>query len=214
MRDVKSIIYDFDGTLADTEAGIVTTFKASLERLAEPPVTTAEIKATIGLPLEQSFKIAAKLDDERAALACATYRELFQTVGIASIVLFDGVKESLEAFASRGIKLGIASSRHMASLVQISDMLGISHLFSAIYGVDMVKNPKPAPDTVIAAMDELGVSPYETVVVGDTIYDLQMGRNAGCRICGVTYGNHSRERLLTESPDWLIDDMRELDKLI
>lgn len=214
MAQFRCILFDFDGTLADTETGIVTTFKAALERMGEPVLSSEAIKATIGLPLDQSFHVAAGLEGDRIKLATDTYREIFQTVGFASIVLFEGVKEALETLRQQGMVLGIASSRHMLSLLQICDMQGITHLFDAIYGVDKAPRPKPAPDTVLAALDELGISPEETLVVGDTIFDLQMGKNAGCRVCGVTYGNHSRERLLSEAPDFLVDDLRELCAII
>ena len=210
MSEIKCILFDFDGTLADTEAGIVATFKATLERMGENVLSTEAIKSTIGLPLDRQFEMLAHFSPEKAKQATDTYRIIFQTVGIAGITLFDGVKEALTRLRQSGYILGVVSSRHMLSLLQICDLQGITEYFTTIYGVDRVNRPKPAPDTVLLALKELGISPEESLVVGDTVFDLLMGRNAGCRTCGVTYGNQSREQLLNESPDYLVDSLLEL----
>ena len=210
MSEIRCILFDFDGTLADTEAGIVATFKATLERMGENVLSTEAIKSTIGLPLDRQFEMLARFSPEKVKQATDTYRDIFQTVGIAGITLFDGVKEALTRLRQRGYVLGVVSSRHMLSLLQICDLQGITECFSTIYGVDRVSRPKPAPDTVLLALKELGISPGESLVVGDTVFDLRMGRNAGCRTCGVTYGNQSREQLLNESPDYLVDSILEL----
>lgn len=210
MSEIRCILFDFDGTLADTEAGIVATFKATLERMGENVLSTEAIKSTIGLPLDRQFEMLARFSPEKVKQATDTYRDIFQTVGIAGITLFDGVKEALTRLRQRGYVLGVVSSRHMLSLLQICDLQGITEYFSTIYGVDRVSRPKPAPDTVLLALKELGISPGESLVVGDTVFDLRMGRNAGCRTCGVTYGNQSREQLLNESPDYLVDSILEL----
>ena len=210
MSEIKCILFDFDGTLADTEAGIVDTFKATLERMGENVLSTEAIKSTIGLPLARQFEMLAHFSPEKVKQATDTYRIIFQTVGIAGITLFDGVKEALTRLRQSGYILGVVSSRHMLSLLQICDLQGITEYFTTIYGVDRVNRPKPAPDTVLLALKELGISREDSLVVGDTVFDLLMGRNAGCRTCGVTYGNQSREQLLNESPDYLVDSLLEL----
>ena len=78
------------------------------------------------------------------------------------------------------------------------------------YGEDETLRPKPAPDLALKAMDSLGIEGSQTLVVGDTIYDLQMGAAAGCRTCGVTYGNQSAADLSEAGADCLIDDFADL----
>lgn len=211
---IKAVFFDFDGTLADTTAGILATFKATLRELGLPEVSDEEVIRTIGLPLSGNFRVACGLEGERNELACSTYRRLFPEVGTSRIVLYDGVMETLRELKDRGLVLAVASSRHLKSLVSLSEMLGIRHFFSEIYGVDCSPRPKPAPDTVLGLLDVLGLKAEETLVVGDTVFDLQMGHAAGCRVCGVTYGNQQREQLATESPEFIVDNLRSLLRLI
>lgn len=207
---IKNIYFDFDGTLADTTEGILSTFKATLRELNLPDYPDEEIVKTIGLPLHGNFRVVCGLEGEENERACETYRRLFPTESKGKITLYPGVKEALEELQKMGFRMAIASSRHTKSLVMLSDEMDISRFFLEMYGVDRSPKPKPAPDTVLALLEALDMKAEETLVVGDTIFDLQMGRSAGCQTCGVTYGNQDREMLQTENPEYLLDSMTEL----
>jgi phosphoglycolate phosphatase len=109
---------------------------------------------------------------------------------------------------SKGIILTIASSRSHASLAEYVENLGLSSLISYILGADDVDKGKPDPEPVNRTLKRFGISPEDTIVVGDTSFDIQMGKNAGTRTCGVTYGNGSRESL--SDADRIIDDFGKL----
>ena len=102
----------------------------------------------------------------------------------------------------------IASSRSHASLADYIDRLNLSSLVSYVLGADDVVKGKPDPEPVINTLEKLGFNASRALVVGDTIFDIRMGRNAGTKTCGVTYGNGSRESLA--EADWVIDDFSEL----
>lgn len=207
----KNIIFDFDGTLADTNAGILMTFKSALTKLGMEVPSDETITSTIGLPLKQTFLVACPgISDEQADLCCATYREIFHTKAMDMITLFDGVRDTLEALYKQGLNLAIASSRSMNSLVALSESNGIAPFFKGIFSGNGVARPKPAPDLAIFILNEYGFKADETLVVGDTTYDLMMGQGAGCAVCGVTWGNHKREQLEEVGPDHIIDHFSDL----
>ena len=79
-----------------------------------------------------------------------------------------------------------------------------------MFGVEAAARPKPAPDLVHLILEKLGTGARETMVVGDTTFDIEMGRAAGCLTCGVTYGNQSAGLLAGAYPDLLLDDLRKL----
>lgn len=205
------IIFDFDGTLADTNKGIVETFKRTMEILGIPSPSDEEITATIGLPLKQNFLVAVKgISDETADECVRTYRSIFDDTALPKIQAFPEVKETLKALYDRGIRMVIATSRGHRSLKIICNSLGISGYFCGSYCAEDVQHHKPDPEIVNLILKEHNITPDDAIVVGDTTFDLMMGQAAGCRVCGVTWGNHSEETLRSVNPDWIIHSMAEL----
>jgi len=202
----KNIIFDFDGTIADTNQGIINTFTRSFEELKLAVPSVAEMSATIGLPLRQAFGVLhPELDDAMLDTCFATYRRFFYEYELLAISLFPKVKETLEELHSRGVRMAIATSRGRNSLDIIMENVGINGYFEGVFTVESVTRHKPAPDLALLIIKELGLSPEETLVVGDTTFDLMMGQGAGCKVCGVTYGNHPTEKLREVSPDFIVD---------
>ena len=172
-----------------------------------PEADPVAIAKTIGLPLTECFRIATAAPDNQVEEAAAIYRDIFPSLALDHITLFPGVLDTLAKLHRLGITMAIVSSRHHMSLDPLMTSLGITRYIPLdhAYGEDETLRPKPAPDLALKAMDSLGIEGSQTLVVGDTIYDLQMGAAAGCRTCGVTYGNQSRQQLLAANPDHLID---------
>ena len=208
----KNFLFDFDGTLADTSQGIIRTVQGTLERMGFPSADPTAIIETIGLPLPDCFRRATATPEARIQEATDIYREIFPALALEHITLFPQVLETLALLHGRGIRMAIVSSRHHMSLDPLVKQLGIiRHIpLGQVFGEDEALRPKPAPDLTLKVLDAMHLDAADTLVVGDTIYDLQMGSSAGCHTCGVTYGNQSREQLLTASPDHLIDHFAQL----
>lgn len=207
---IRNIFFDFDGTLADTSEGIVRCTQITLQEMGLPPSTPERIRATIGLPLGACFARGTDTPPERVDEACATYRRMFNEIAIPCITLYPGVKEGLAALHASGLRLAICTSRSSASLHSLIRMLEIEPYFCALTNNEDVSHPKPAPDLALLLLERLDARPEESLVVGDTVFDLQMGHAAGCRTCGVTWGNQDRPTLQTASPDGILDDFRDL----
>ena len=208
---MKTIILDFDGTLADTRRCIVATMAATLSTLGLPPASEADVGRVIGLPLIDNFRLGAHIADEATLEACVeTYRRLFDDICRDTVTLFDGVEPTLRRLRERRLSLCVASSRGRESLLMLLGMLGIGGLMDHVAGDEDVARKKPAPDMVIGLLKRCGTAPEEALVVGDTTFDVAMGQAAGCPTCGVTYGNHSRAQLAGQHADYLIDSFAEL----
>lgn len=229
MTPITTLLFDFDGTLADTTATILKAMRLTIAELGLPLPGEGQMKSGIGLPLKACIQQAGNVPDELADRAGELYHRYFKEIAFGTgsegtntdglgndgaTVLYDGVKETLEELHAKGYILGIATSRRKDTLHIFLRQFGIWDLFSAIATVEDVARPKPAPDTVLYDLDLLGRKPEETLVIGDATYDILMGRSAGCRTCAVTYGNQGRNLLQTVSPDWMIDSMRELPGLL
>ena len=206
------IILDFDGTLCDTRQTIVRTLQMTMEKLCLPVADEYACAATIGLPLSESFKTLFPSLTEEQALECAeTYRDIFEkNKKLLEPKVFPHVPETLRALRDRGFVLTIASSRSNHSLMDFVRTFGFDKEISLVLGADDVTKAKPDPEPVLLTLKRLGFSASRTLVVGDMPFDILMGRGAGAKTCGVTYGNSSRDELLGCGADYIIDDFVDL----
>lgn len=205
LEGIRLVIFDFDGTLGDSRQLITDTMLATIERLGLPRRSREACARTIGLPLKQCFSSIIPMTDSQAERCAATYRELFDEKNVpGAVTVFPGVDKTLEYLAERSITMSIASSRRRESLVGLVRDLQLSPFITFLVGADDVEHQKPAADPVALTLRHFGIRPDEALVVGDTEYDILMGRNAGVHTCGVTYGNGSRESLEAAGAEWII----------
>lgn len=208
----KLIIFDFDGTLADTRELIIRTNQESQKAMGHEPVSEDIIQGTIGLPLAEGIMAQMpELTPQDMPAWCATYRRIFDVLKSQYVpAIFPHVKETLEALHSQGCVLSVASSRLSVSLNDFLRQMGLAPLFKLVLGADNVTAAKPDPAPVLQTMQELGFTPEDTLVVGDMPVDILMGSRAGAKTCGVTFGNSCREELTAAGADYVIDDMSKL----
>ena len=221
---MKNIIFDFDGTIGDSQSLIVKTLQDTM-RAKKLEVKSDEACAkTIGLRLDEAFVSLFGMSAEEGMACAATYREIFLDNKKTMIVQpFPHVIETLRELHRQGFILGMASSRNHCSLDGYVKQMQLENIFSSIVAGDDVEHVKPAPDMVFMALGEMkGMkNPVtsaeagdvenmldEVLVVGDMTFDVDMAHNAGCKACAVTYGNGTREQLA--SAEFIIDDFAEL----
>ncbi len=211
-REIKLVIFDFDGTLADTKENIILTFQMTMKELGVEIKSRQECAATIGLTLEDAFKVLYPgMAAEKYALLRDTYRRIFkENRKILVPGLFPEVMETLEELRRRGYLMSIASSRQSPSLHSFLEDMKIAHLFEYAVGGDNVEHPKPAPDAVLQILRHYNLSAEEAFVVGDMPFDINMATNAGVKSCGVTWGNADAAQLKESGANYIIDKMSQL----
>ena len=208
---MKLIILDFDGTLADTRSLIVKTMQQTLLALGLEFRTDDQCTAMIGLPLKQAFTNLMPLTGEMGERCAETYRRIFnENNAVYTVPAFPNVLETLHRLSEKGYILTIASSRSHRSLMEFVEDMHLNEVIPYVLGADDVTQAKPHPEPVLKTLEAFGCKPEDAIVVGDTWYDIEMGRRAGVRTCGVTYGNGTRQELTDAGADWLIDDFGEL----
>lgn len=213
MKEIKLIILDFDGTLGDTADLIIRTMQATIKELGLPSRTDKECGDMIGLRLIEIPHVLFPECGDISELYASTYRRLFHEFNTdGAVTLYPDVMETLMELKRRGKTLTIASSRSHASLAEYIENLGLSDIISYILGADDVKEGKPNPEAIFKTLERFDFDTDETIMIGDTVFDINMGINAGVKTCGVTYGNGSRESL--SDADWVIDNFGSLLELI
>jgi len=213
---MRLIIFDFDGTLADTQGYIVATMHKTMRKLGLPLRPAEACAATIGLPLKGCFQqLYPGISDAEAELYMSTYRHIFdENRDESSVDLFPGVKETLGWLKEKGYLLSIASSRTTRTMVKMLEEKDLVSPFSLFIGVTEVQNAKPHPEPVLKTLEALEVPASEALVVGDMPVDILMGSRAGARTCGVTYGNSTRPELQEAGADYIIDSFSELKTIL
>lgn len=206
---------DFDGTLADTQPLIVSSLQRTIGELQLPPRTDDECRSIIGLPLKECFTSLLGVDDAMAERCCDVYRRVFDEDNHpGTVVLFPHVLDTIKKMRDGGLLLAICSSRGRPTLDGFVQSFALEDYVDMVVSANDVQHGKPNPEPVEKILSALQVKAEEAMVVGDANYDILMGRNAGCRTCGVTYGNQSAEELLAAGADCLIDDFAELVEVI
>ena len=216
MQGYDLIIFDFDGTLADSREGIVATVNHALETTGRAAADAEAIFRLVGLPLDEVFaRLFADLGLEGdPAPAVQAYRSGWVEVGHARITLFPGIAELLAELRSRGQAMALATGKSLKGVERSVKHFGLEDYFSAVATTDTVARGKPFPDMVEKILAELSVTPERALMVGDTTYDLDMAHAAGAHSLAVSYGGHSRAELERASPRFVAETPEELAALL
>ncbi|MEW6353637.1 MAG: HAD-IA family hydrolase [Pseudomonadota bacterium] len=204
------LVFDWDGTLMDSEARIVGCMQAAIQDVGLPALETAAIRNIIGLglreALEQLFPGCTEPVRQRVV---ESYRYHFLGGYHAASPLFPGALETLTALRERGYLLAVATGKGRQGLDSVLRETGCRSLFDATRCADESFS-KPHPQMLLDIMDELNVPPRATLMIGDTEYDMRMAANAGAAALAVSYGVHERERLLQCGPLDCLDSISAL----
>ncbi|SIT17326.1 phosphoglycolate phosphatase [Zobellia uliginosa] len=210
----KNLILDFDGTLADTKESILQSMKFVAHSFNIDNYDEKLIENLIGLPLKTTFEKAFSIDEKLIQEATLVYRKHYNEIVIDTISLFNGVKNTLLDFHKQGINLTVASSKGKEALIKILKKQNVYDIFTFVGGEEDAKNKKPSPDIVNLIINKYNYHPSECLVVGDTIFDIEMGQRANVDTCGVTYGNNTREKLEKQKPNYIINSFKNLAEIV
>jgi phosphoglycolate phosphatase len=217
-RTTTAVLFDLDGTLVDSLQGIGATVDAVLAALGRPPCDKAALRRLVGAPLEAIF--GALLPDATAQDCIAhadAYRARYWTSGVPHTPLFPGVADVLAACRAAGLPLAVVTTKRVDVATHLLEARGIAPLFSAVIGGDSTPHHKPHPAPALAALGALGIEPArasEVAVVGDTTFDIEMARAAGCRAIGVAWGYGGAETLEAAGAHYLAEAAAHLRALL
>jgi len=193
------LVFDWDGTLIDSAETIVASIQAACRDLGLPIPEQNRASHVIGLGLHDALAYAIPgLPAADYGRVVERYRYHFLTKD-PDLELFPGARTMLGALKDRGHLLAIATGKSRAGLLRALDNTGSQAFFSALRCADQCAS-KPAPDMLFELMDELGVDRASTLMIGDTVHDLQMAANAGVGAVAVSHGAHAKRDLLAFKP--------------
>ena len=208
-RRYPLVVFDWDGTLADSTAIIAASIQDALRDMGEPVPDDAAARFVIGLGLSDALhSVAPTLAAHRHGEVAALYRARY--LGREEdIPLFAGASEMLADLEAAGHFLAVATGKTRKGLDRALAKNGLHARFHATRCADE-GFPKPHPDMLLNLMDRLGVAPRETLMIGDTTHDLELARNAGVDAVAVAYGAHDLAGLRRASPLAVMHSVAEL----
>jgi phosphoglycolate phosphatase len=208
----KLIIFDWDGTLMDSEAKIVSCLRSSIEKLGLEPRDDLQLKDIIGLGLTKAIlQLYPDLAEAKIKLFIDEYRDQFLEKNTTSSTLFDGVVEMLQNLKQKGLLLAIATGKGRNGLDRILNNTQLASLFDSTRCADETLS-KPDPLMLTEILDELKITVEQSLMIGDTVYDLEMANNIGMQSVAVTHGVHTVERLLAYKPATNVSCIADLNR--
>lgn len=203
------LVFDWDGTLIDSAPAIVACIQSACRDLGLTVPDEARASHVIGLGLKDALAYAIPgLPADDYGRVVERYRKHFLERD-PEIPLFPGARAMLADLRDRGHILAIATGKSRAGLTRALDNTGLRPLFAASRCADQCAS-KPAPDMLIELMEELGTTAANTLMIGDTVHDLQMAAHAGVQAVAVSHGAHPRGDLVAFAPLACVENIDEL----
>ena len=212
---INTIIFDLDGTLLNTLEGLKNSTNFALKKFNSPEITLEQTRSFVGNGvrklIERAIPNGEKNPDFEKCLN--TFKEHYSKTMYQKTVAYDGIEDMLTELKKRGIKTGVVSNKFDTAVKELC-----KNYFDGLIIVAIGESPdvrkKPAPDSVLKAMEILGAKPENTLYVGDSDVDIQTAKNSNLKSVGVTWGFRDRELLEKEGADFIINTPCELLELI
>ena len=215
-RTFELVAFDFDGTLADTRTAVSKTVNLTLRNHGLSAARDEAIHKLIGLPLDQVFRDVApdasgSLDLEALV---ADYRAAYSDVAETETRIYNGITAALSSLQELGVCMAIVTSKGRAAVVDVLIRDGLEQFLELIVTNADVEFKKPHPEMMHRLLEHFGTPPQGAILVGDTTYDIDMGRAADVTTCGVTWGYHGVSELEQAGAHHVIAHPQELVTLI
>lgn len=208
---IKAVLFDLDGTLINTNDLILKSFKHTFKTMLDLEPTEEEITMNYGRPLQEIFK---SYDENRIEEMINCYRKINLELHDDECKEFADVDLMLQTLKNKGIKIGVVTSKKSDMAERGAKLMGIFKYFDTFITPEVTIKHKPEGEPVLKACENLGVSPSEALMVGDSPYDILAGKNAGAKTCGVKYTALPLEKLGESKPDFYVDKPLEILDLV
>ncbi|CAN5621006.1 HAD family hydrolase [soil metagenome] len=204
-----TVLFDFDGTLADTLPLIYMAFGAGLEPVLGRTPDPAEIRGWFGPP--DTTILRSLVSESEAWAAIERYIDVYERYHADQVELYPGIADLLDAAQSHAIRMAVVTGKSRVTALYSLQQLGIHDYFELVYAGDDVERQKPDPQAILAALVDMGVTDRASVaMVGDSEADVLAGHAAGITSIGVMWGNPDHDELRSAAPDVLCDNVGAL----
>jgi phosphoglycolate phosphatase len=215
MTPIRSVLLDLDGTLIDSQPGILASCLAALRALGHEPDETLDIKRFIGPPLEETMQVLLQAyGDDRTGEGVAAYRQHYGESGFLGSEPYPGIGRSLEEMQQAGLRIYLATSKRETFASRILHHLGFATYFDGIHGSVPGGALDHKPELLAHVLSQHDLSPSHSLMVGDRRHDISGAHAVGMRGLGVLWGYGSRDELETAGADQLVESPADLARTV
>ncbi len=214
MKDKRFLIFDLDGTVADSAPGILDSVEYALNEMGLTPPDRAFLARFVGPPLRYSFTAYIGLSEEDAEKAIAFYRKHYAEKGIYNTSLFPGVAEFLKAAKERGKTLLLATSKPAVFAEKVLRMLSVFEYFDFVSAASFTPELDSKPKIIERAVAAAGAAADDCLMIGDRVYDIEGARENGIGCVGVVNGSPFAAELAENGALAVADDFFALKELL
>jgi phosphoglycolate phosphatase-like HAD superfamily hydrolase len=207
---IDTIVFDFDGTLADTLPSSLMSFRSTLQHFDINLPTPITLSTYGHQSVAGMFQQAGVSDKNKLLSLIDQYNSMYREIAPVNASLFPGVRHTLNILRNYSYRLAIATNESRQNLDILLDAFNIRHFFTATCCADEVKQPKPWPDMGRKVVSKIGTAAIRSLMIGDSVCDIEMARNNRMNSCAVSWGATNFDRLLESSPNWAITDTTQL----
>ena len=208
---IPSVLLDLDGTLIDSQPGILASCQAALRALGHEPKAGLDITAMIGPPIEDIMRLVLEpYGDDRVGEAVAAYRKDYGASGLFESKLYPGIGGALREMREAGLHLYLATSKRTLFARRILEHLELAPCFAGIHGSEPNGALDHKPELIAHVMSEHGLRPEHSVMVGDRRYDISGAHANRMRAIGVLWGYGTRDELEAAGADQLVGASEDL----
>ncbi|UOQ94354.1 pyrophosphatase PpaX [Halobacillus shinanisalinarum] len=204
---IRTILFDLDGTLIDTNELIIASFTHTIEYYGKRPFNREEIINFIGPPLKDSMR---QIDADRVEELIEIYRSHNLANHDDYVTAYDGVVETIQSLKEQGFRLGVVTTKMRQTVNMGLELAGLDGMFETVITLDDVTNAKPHPEPIAKALEALDSQASEALMVGDSTHDIEAGKNAGTKTAGVAWTVKGSAVLDELNPDYMLTNMRDL----
>jgi phosphoglycolate phosphatase len=212
---IKAVFFDLDGTLVDSGEGVRNSVEYALKKFGIEVENKDSLSCFIGPPLTVSFKTFYGFDDENADRGVAYYREYYKDKGIFEGYVYDGIEETLKRLKDAGKRVMVATSKPEEYAKRVLEKFGIAKYFDFIAGATMDEKTRANKIEIMQyAFDSCGVSPEDTIMVGDRLFDIEGAKHFGMECIAVLYGYGSMEEFKRYGAEYIVETAEDVANLI
>lgn len=214
-NNFDAVIFDFDGTVADTGRGVFRCIKDSIKKSGLPELSEESLRTFIGPPLHDSFIRECGVDFAQADILVKQFREVYSVSGVFEFDIYDGIEELLTLLNKEGVKTGIGSSKPQDFVKVILESVNLEEKFDAIVGSDPRTVESSKTEIISKCIEEFSLpEDAKILMIGDRMFDIDGAHSVGIPCAAVLFGYGSEEEFKEHGAEYIVKDTDALKEII